>query len=115
MPNLEHSHTRELEYSMNNGNYTVMIAGIAKSGMEDYVKRFLKQLMEHSQKDKGCIMYNIHQSIDNPSEFMLYMQWKNKEAFEQHNLKPEMQEFKHKLAKEMFEEQSPKTYWHLLD
>ena len=100
---------------MNNGNYTVMIAGIAKSGMEDYVKRFLQQLMEHSQKDKGCIMYNIHQSIDNPSEFMVYMQWKNKEAFEQHNLKPEMQEFKHKLAKEMFEEQSPKTYWHLLD
>lgn len=100
---------------MNNGNYTVMIAGVAKSGMEDYVKRFLKQLMEHSQNDTGCIIYNIHQSIENPSEFMVYMQWKSKEAFEQHNLKPEMQEFKHKLAKEMFEEQSPKTYWHLLD
>ncbi|RDI43420.1 putative quinol monooxygenase [Aquicella lusitana] len=100
---------------MNNGNYTVMIAGIAKSGMEDYVKRFLKQLMQHSRKDKGCITYNIHQSIDNPSEFMVYMQWKSKEAFEQHNQKPEMQQFKHELAKEMFEEQSPKTYWHLLD
>ncbi|OGT37680.1 MAG: hypothetical protein A3F11_11255 [Gammaproteobacteria bacterium RIFCSPHIGHO2_12_FULL_37_14] len=99
---------------MNNGNYTVMIAGIAKSGMEDYVKRFLKQLMEHSRKDTGCIIYNIHQSIENPSEFMVYMQWKSKEAFEQHNLMPEMQEFKHKLVKEMFEEQSPKTYWHLL-
>src|SRR3990167_2186446 len=80
MPNLEHSHTRELEYSMNNGNYTVMIAGIAKSGMEDYVKRFLKQLMEHSRKDNGCIIYNIHQSIDNPSEFMVYMQWKSKKS-----------------------------------
>ena len=100
---------------MNNGNYTVMIAGIAKSGMEAYVKRYLKQLMGHSRQDKGCILYNIHQSIDNPSEFMVYMQWESKEAFEQHNQKPEMQEFKHQLAEEMFEEQSPKTYWHLLD
>lgn len=100
---------------MNNGNYTVMIAGIAKSGMEAYVKRYLKQLMEHSRQDKGCIIYNIHQSIDNPSEFMVYMQWVSKDAFEQHNQKPEMQEFKHKLSNQMFEEQSPKTYWHLLD
>jgi quinol monooxygenase YgiN len=43
------------------------------------------------------------------------MQWESKEAFEQHNQKPEMQEFKRKLANQMFEEQSPKTYWHLLD
>lgn len=100
---------------MNNGNYTVMIAGIAKSGMENYIKRYLKQLMDHSRKDKGCITYNIHQSIDNPCEFMVYMQWKNKEAFDQHNQKPEIQEFKRKLANQMFEEQSPKTYWHLLD
>lgn len=100
---------------MNNGNFTVMIAGIAKSGMEEYVKRYLKQLMEHSRKDDGCILYNIHQSIENPAEFMVYMQWVSQEAFEQHNQKLEMQEFKHKLAEEMFEEQSPKTYWHLLD
>jgi hypothetical protein len=52
---------------MSNGNFTVMIAGIAKSGMEDYVKKFLKQLMEHSRKDKGCILYNIHQSTPTTS------------------------------------------------
>ncbi|OGT52495.1 MAG: hypothetical protein A3E84_03195 [Gammaproteobacteria bacterium RIFCSPHIGHO2_12_FULL_42_13] len=100
---------------MDNGNYTVMIAGMAKVGMEDYVKRYFKKLMEHSRLDKGCLVYNIHQSIDNPTEFMVYMQWESKKAFEQHNLKPEMQEFKHKLAREIFEEQSPKTYWHLLE
>ena len=100
---------------MSNGTYTVMIAGIAKAGMETYVKRYLTQMMEHSRKDAGCITYNIHQSINNPSEFMVYMQWTSKQAFEQHNQKPEMQEFKHKLSNEMFEEQSPKTYWHFID
>lgn len=100
---------------MNKRNYTVMIAGIVKPGMENYVKRYLKQIMEHSREDKGCLLYNIHQSIDNPCEFMVYMQWESKEVFEQHNQKPEMQEFKYKLANELFEEQSPKTFWNLLD
>jgi quinol monooxygenase YgiN len=104
-----------MEYDMNNKSFTVMIAGIAKSGMEEYVKRYLIQLMEHSRKDKGCIIYNIHQSIDNPSEFMVYMLWESEAAFESHNKKPEMQEFKKQLAQDMFMEQSPKTYWHLLN
>ncbi|MFZ2314453.1 MAG: putative quinol monooxygenase [Gammaproteobacteria bacterium] len=100
---------------MNKNNFTLMIAGLAKPGMEEYVKRVLKQLMENSQQDEGCIVYNVHQSIDNPSEFMVYMQWESKEAFEHHNEKPEVKEFRKRLAKEMFDEQSPKTYWHLLD
>lgn len=103
------------DLEMNDKNFTVMIAGIAKAGMEEYVKRYLIQLMEHSQQDKGCIIYNIHQSIDNPAEFMVYMLWESEAAFKSHNQKPEMQEFKKRLAKDMFQEQSPKTYWHLLD
>ena len=99
---------------MNNKNFTVMIAGIAKSGMEEYIKRHLIQIMEHSRQDKGCIIYNIHQSTDNLSEFMVYMLWESEAAFESHNKKPEMQEFKKQLATVWFEEQSPKTYWHLL-
>lgn len=96
-------------------NFTVMIAGIAKSGMEEYVKKYLKQLMDHSHNDKGCLVYNIHQSTENPREFMVYMLWESEQAFEEHNQKPEMQEFKNKLSKEMFDQQSPKTFWHLLD
>lgn len=99
---------------MNDDIFTVMIAGITKPGMESYVKHYLKEIMEHSQKDPGCLTYNIHQSIDNPCEFMVYMQWTSQQSFEKHNKKPEMQEFKHKLSNEMFEQQSPKTYWYLI-
>jgi quinol monooxygenase YgiN len=100
---------------MTNGHYTVMIAGLAKSGMEEYVKRTLTQIMQHSRRDKGCIVYNIHQSTENPAEFMVYMQWESREAFEQHNQTPEMKNFRLKLANEIFTEQSPKTYWHMLE
>ena len=45
---------------------------------------------------------------------MVYMIWKDQESFENHNKKPEMQEFKKKLAKHMFVEQAPKTYWNII-
>ena len=94
--------------------FTVMVAGKAKLGMEDYVKQFLVKLMEHSRQDKGCILYNIHQSTEDPGEFMLYSIWCDEAAFLAHNQQPHMEEFKHKLAPELFGQQSPKTYWHLL-
>lgn len=92
-----------------------MIAGIAKSGMEEYIKRYLNELMHESQQDKDCILYNVHQSATNPAEFMLYSTWESREAFEKHNQKPHMQEFKKKLAKDMFEVQSPKTFWTMIN
>lgn len=100
---------------MSNKNYTVMIAGMAKAGMEDYVKNYLTNLMKSSREEEGCLIYNIHQSTEDPREFMVYMLWVDEKSFEKHNQKPEMQEFKKQLSKDMFEVQSPKTYWNLLD
>ncbi|OGT30550.1 MAG: hypothetical protein A3E87_03025 [Gammaproteobacteria bacterium RIFCSPHIGHO2_12_FULL_35_23] len=100
---------------MANQQYTVMIAGMAQRGMEDYVERYLKQMMEHSRRDPGCLFYNIHRSITEPREFMLYSVWENKAVFDQHNQKPEMIEFKKHLAQAMFDLQSPKTYWTMID
>lgn len=100
---------------MQTNHCAVMIAGLAKPGMEEYVKRYLKQIMQHSTRDAGCIIYNIHQSTEIPTEFMVYMLWESKKAFEEHNKKPEMQEFKKQLAHQMFDMQSPKTFWKLID
>ena len=94
--------------------FTVMIAGVAKPGMEEYVRGFLLELAEHSANDKGCLLYNIHQSENNPAEFMLYTVWQDRAAFYQHNKNPYLQEFRDDLAKNMFDIQSPKTFWQLL-
>lgn len=94
--------------------FTVMIAGVTKPGMEDYVRNFLIRLMEESKNDTGCILYNIHESTQNPGEFMLYSIWKDEAAFDKHNESPLMQEFKKELASDMFDHQSPKTYWKIL-
>ncbi len=100
---------------MENKPYAIMIAGITTPDMADYVKGYLLRMMEHSRHETGCILYNIHQSKDKPNEFMMYSVWKDQADFEKHNQTPEMQEFKHELAKAMFEIQSPKTIWELLE
>lgn len=99
---------------MKNEAYAVMIAGIAKPGMENYVKNYLSRLMQASRKQAGCLIYNIHQSNKNPAEFMVYMLWENKLDFEVHNQSPEMQEFKHQLHGNLFTQESPKTFWQLI-
>lgn len=100
---------------MDDKYFTVMVAGVAKKGMEDYVKQFLSDLMKKSRQDKGCITYNIHQSTENPQEFMLYSVWDDKGAFNRHNETSHMQEFKHQLHKELFVTESSKTYWNILE
>lgn len=94
--------------------FTVMIAGVAKNGMEKYVKGLLTELAEHSRNNSGCLVYNIHQSINNPAEFMLYSVWRDQDSFDKHNATPYVAEFRQKLAKELFDMQSPKTFWELI-
>lgn len=100
---------------MENKNISVLIMRIAKAGMESYLIRYLKKMVASSREDKGCIIYNIHQSKENPLGFMVYMLWESKEAFEAHNNRPEMQEFRKKLAYELFDIKTPKSYWHLIN
>lgn len=100
---------------MSDARYIMMVAGNAKAGMEKYVKRFLTDLMHQSRQDEGCLLYNVHQSSEDASQFMLYSVWKNKASFDKHDQTAHMQEFINTLVKDMFDLQSQKTTWHLID
>ncbi|MDF1795915.1 MAG: antibiotic biosynthesis monooxygenase [Coxiellaceae bacterium] len=99
---------------MAQGSFVVMVAGISPEDMKEYVKDYMERMMKHSRQNAGCKTYNVHQSLHNPCEFMMYSEWESEVAFENHNATEEMQEFLGGLAKHMFEVTSPKTYWHVL-
>ncbi len=99
---------------MAQGTFVVMVAGIVPDDMKDYVKEYLQRMMRHSQQNAGCQIYNVHQSLHNPCEFMMYSAWDSEVAFDDHNATDEMQEFTGELAKNMFDVTSPKTYWQVL-
>ena len=56
----------------------------AKPGEEKAVREALVAMVKPTRKEKGCICYNLHQSQSDPTQFMFYEQWKDKETLDAH-------------------------------
>lgn len=62
---------------------TIMIhAKVKKNLLNEYLDT-IKLLSEKTTK-KGCLAYSFNQSIEDPTEFVLYEQWENQEALDNH-------------------------------
>jgi quinol monooxygenase YgiN len=69
----------------------------AKAGEEAAVKEALMSLVGPTRKEPGCLCYNLHQSRTDPTQFMFYEQWANKDAFDAHGKTPHMKALGGKL------------------
>jgi quinol monooxygenase YgiN len=54
---------------------TVIARFRAKPGMEPRVRELFFGLTGPTQAEAGCIDYDLHQSIENPREFVFYENW----------------------------------------
>ena len=50
-----------------------------KENRIEFVKSELLKILEPTRKEDGCIQYELHQDIENPSIFMFYEIWKTNE------------------------------------
>ena len=66
---------------MNNNPIIVLIIYQAKPGMEDMAKQELTSLIESAVSEPFCAGINLHQDTDDPSRFMLYEKWMNKDYY----------------------------------
>jgi quinol monooxygenase YgiN len=72
----------------------VVIARVkAKSGKKEELKKELLKLIEPSRKDDGCINYDLHNSEDEPGQFMFHETWRDKEALTKHLATPHLRKF----------------------
>jgi quinol monooxygenase YgiN len=63
----------------------------AKPSMEEEVKKELMGLVAPSRTDKGCINYDLHQSVDDPCLFVFYENWESKSDLDAHLGLPHVQ------------------------
>ena len=69
----------------------ILVAQVkAKPGEEDTVKKAALAMVEPTHKEEGCIVYNLHQSNSDKSQFMFYEQWTSKQALDAHMQTPHM-------------------------
>lgn len=92
---------------------TVVARFKAKKGMEDALKKELMGLLGPGRADEGCIGYNLHQAVDDPTLFLFYENWQSRELLEKHSVRPHLVAFRER-AKELLAEPSELTLLQML-
>ncbi|MFD0826858.1 putative quinol monooxygenase [Neobacillus sp. M.A.Huq-85] len=64
----------------------VVCKGKLKPGIkiEDYLI-LAREVVSETRKEKGCIMYTLHEDINDPSIITTIEEWENEEVIKQHN------------------------------
>ena len=76
---------------------TVVVILEAKAGKENELALALKAVVEPSRSEEICLEYKLHQSSDNPAQFVLYEQWVSKDKHQEQFTKPYIIELGKKL------------------
>jgi quinol monooxygenase YgiN len=82
---------------MDGGQVTVVARVEAKPGMGDRLAEEMKPLVEGSRSDAGCINYDLHRGLENPSTLVIYENWSSSQALDEHLEQPHVQEWLGKL------------------
>ena len=64
------------------------VTWMAKVGHEADVAALFQKLTEHSRKEPGCSMYQVHRHKTEPRRFFIYEQYKDDAALEAHRAAP---------------------------
>lgn len=72
---------------------TVIARFKAKPGQQDALRKMLIGLIEPTRKEVGCINYDLHDSIDNPQQFVFHENWTSREALDRHLATPHLTAF----------------------
>ena len=67
---------------------TVMVLIDIKAGQEKAFQEALKTVVQESRKEPHALEYRVHQSQDNPSQYMLYETWSSDTAHKSQFEKP---------------------------
>ena len=65
-------------------NLTVIGEIKAKPNNHDMVKKELVKLVEPTQKEKGCVKYDLHQDRRNPALFFFLEEWTGEDDLDNH-------------------------------
>jgi quinol monooxygenase YgiN len=64
----------------------------AKAGMAEAVREAVLALVAPTRAEAGCINYDLHQSMDDPTVFILYENWVSKADLDAHLEMPHLKQ-----------------------
>lgn len=63
---------------------TVVAVLKAKPEHLERTKAELEKMVEETQKENGCINYDLHEKLDEPGTFLFHENWESQEALDKH-------------------------------
>ncbi len=81
--------------------------------MQQQVREVLLGLVAQTRKEKGCVNYDLHQSLDNPREFVMYENWETPADLDAHARSEHLQAFG-KAAGHLLERPAEITKWNMV-
>ncbi len=73
---------------MSNNQVTVTALLKVKPGLEAQFLEEFQHIIQATHSEEGCINYDIHQSFENSSWFLLHENWVHQEALDYHLEQP---------------------------
>jgi len=64
-----------------------------RAGHEDEVTDMFQKLQAATRQEPGCITYLVQRSRENPRHYLVYEQYRNQAALEEHRNSPHFKEF----------------------
>ena len=78
---------------MAEGKVTVTARFRAKTDCADKLRESILSLVAPTRSEAGCINYDLHQSAEDPTVFILYENWASKKALDEHMAMPYLKSF----------------------
>ena len=64
--------------------YTLVVRMTAPDGEQDRAEQLIRRLGEASRQEPGVVHYIAHRDAEDPRVFLIYEQYRDKSAFEEH-------------------------------
>ncbi len=64
--------------------YTLVVRMTAPEGEQDRAEDLIRRLAEASRREPGSVHYIAHRDPEDPRVFLIYEQYRDKAAFEEH-------------------------------
>lgn len=72
---------------------TVVAKIQAKEGSEDTVAAELRKLVAPTRAEAGCVTYDLHRSVEDPTVFVFHEIWESRHLLETHLTSPHMKRY----------------------
>lgn len=63
---------------------SVLAVATAKPGQEDALRVAQEKLVVETRKEPGCLLYELHQSLEDSRMMIFICKWESEEAWQEH-------------------------------